>query len=577
MLLRDDSLEELLKKCVQHTDCLGGSRNRGAGRVRTEWVDVPSAGNSAAFPEAKDASPILRLVLRNLDPLCLPVTGFPGNIIPGECYIRGQALLGALAAWAIANHDNQEQRGWLLCDSTHAISIGNAWPLPDPWNAKEKEIKPSTAWEIMPMPLHIRTPKPGGSGNPAWPWWMEGGGRTLLGDKGELDEFDPCRQEPTEKPKRPGDHEFLFRPDGKHPWQRYLPTMGVQLRNRVPEDRSNKEDAKLFSMEEIAENTLFMVDIRFSGPEEASRFVEIFSPVLKGDDWLTIGRGGRPVKAEDCQWLPAKGQEGAALVPTDCFTLTLESDLIARSTKLYQRKDATERIPNLGFCETLDPALLCDLAGINHLEPEPLFQAVCNTVEVRGYNAVSKLPRAPALAVRRGSAIRVSGENAGGLHEALKQKRYLGERGKEGFGRFRLDFSPLQRNNSLLRGHDDAPKLNRKEELLTRAGNLANAIGKKGPSKSQWQWLRKQANATVNMEDIDKIFRELSKHAKTKGGEVWGKHVNAIKEHIERIRNENSGPKDDKKNNEVLKDVRFFLDALVRWVVSKKDKEEGKP
>jgi hypothetical protein len=66
---------------------------------------------------------------------------------------------------------------------------------------------------------------------------------------------------------------------------------------------------------------------------------------------------------------------------------------------------------------------------------KPLAQEASS---VFGFNGTARLWRHPAVAIRRGSVLEVSG-NVGRLAEAARQGRWLGERTHEGFGRFRLD------------------------------------------------------------------------------------------------------------------------------------------
>ena len=76
----DDDLVRLLEQCVQMTDCLGSNRNRGDGLVTMQLS--PETPESHPLDRRSDAQTRLRIIFQNLDPISLPVTGFPGNPAP---------------------------------------------------------------------------------------------------------------------------------------------------------------------------------------------------------------------------------------------------------------------------------------------------------------------------------------------------------------------------------------------------------------------------------------------------------------------------------------------------------------
>lgn len=207
--LPDATFQDLLERLLKRVDRIGGDRNRGSGLAKLVWQlrDAP-----VAQPLADASGPRLRLVLRNLEPLCLPVTGHPGNLIRSHSFIRGQTLRGALIAWAIRNG---RPKILALFDR---VSVGNALPLP------EGETVIDT---VLPIPLSLLTEKPKAA-NTDLPWWADGSPLTS--------EFDSLVEEkrPDEKPKRPGAHEYLCRSGESSPWRRYTPAMQVRLRNATP-------------------------------------------------------------------------------------------------------------------------------------------------------------------------------------------------------------------------------------------------------------------------------------------------------------------------------------------------------
>jgi hypothetical protein len=162
MTLRNPDLAALLDRCVKRLDRLGSRRNRGAGLICSKLVGPMDMQPANTPPERQAGQIRLRLLLKNLEPLCLPLTGYPGNIISSECYIRGQQLLGAFAAWSLAQ--GGDARLWL----ERKVSVGNALPLPSGLTVSApNELQ---RWDVAPMPLHLYTYKPSGPKNLNWPW-----------------------------------------------------------------------------------------------------------------------------------------------------------------------------------------------------------------------------------------------------------------------------------------------------------------------------------------------------------------------------------------------------------------------
>lgn len=550
-LKNDDQLSSLLERCIKRMTHIGSQRSRDAGRVCVQFdklIDVKKC-STLAKPAVKQSH--LRLLLRNLDPIVLPLTGYPGNLLRSACYIRGQQLLGAFFNWAITA--GQVEAAIPVLEQIN--SIGNAYPLPTIELKKEADL-PIYQWSVQPFPLHIYTPKPTAVEQATGPWWLKSTGtqNDVLGSKNEIDKFKDS-SESEEKPKRPGDNEFLFRDNQATDWQRYHPKMQIHLRNRVA---TKKWDDQLFAEEEIAEDTLFLADFMFSNHEAAQTFRELFLPVLQGQQWLAIGRGGRPLQVEQAQWLsPNKSIRKSV----ESFTFTLNSDLIARA-------------PNLNFYDRLDPAMLAELADLdNTFSTEGMvWRTFSETLEVRGFNARSGLPRVPVLAIRRGSSIHIAGSKASQLYLRLAQLSALGERQWEGFGRFELDFAPLEaesvpteklkariKTKTQKQTDPQSNHIGQRESLLKKAFELAEKIpepksgGEGGPTKTQWQYLRQQVNIASNIAGISRLLEDLEGHAQKRGGQPWKK---ACLAEIQRIVETDC--------RQSVEDAQFFINGLVR-------------
>lgn len=541
---------DLLERLLKRIDRIGGGRNRGAGLVNLKWnrldkipLDDASQPRPRVRPPDAGATRI-RLLLRNREPLCLPLTGYPGNLIRTQSFIRGQVLRGAFMSWLLAHsHDGKD-------NSIHSqVAFGDALPLP--------ESMTQFSHSFMPIPLSIMTPKPKGN-KTKLPWWADSQPTDDASD--DLCKVRDKNDEPAEKMKRPGAHEYLCRKDENTTWLRYAPVITVALRNQTADNP--KEETKLFSLEEIAENTLFQAELRFQNQEAVKTFCSQLDAVLNGEDWLTIGRGGQPVMIEAVDFAPDTLPDTSTALPTgsnkgrDAFCLTLTSDAIVRG--LY-----------LGFLRDLAIEDLCRLADIPYKAGWAIKNRVVETETIHGFNAVSGLQRAAALAIRRGACWWITGSNCRELAEALAKIPALGERVREGFGRFVIDAQPIP-GDALGKpdsGTEEPPE-NAQESRLETANTLANAMLKnnKKPSLSQLQWLRNRALACSNESMLEKLLTEVENAHKQreKSGAAWKSFP--FSELRKAIGLENPD-KADKAAAEKLAEKRLLIAHLVDYAV----------
>ena len=519
--LPDAQLLSLLERLLRRVDRVGGDRNRGSGLIRSTWERRALPGGPG--PEGKGKGTRLRLTLRNLEPLCLPLTGYPGNLIRTQSFIRGQTLLGGLGAWLI-----RTGRGAHL-DLLRRVSVGDALPLPS---------GKSPVAAVVPIPLSVLNEKPRAAGADI-PWWAA--------DASEARAFDSLYDESDsdEKPKRPGVHEYLCRLEPKALWLRYTPNLTVRLRNATPK-KGSADEANLFSLEEVAEDTCFQSELRFDDEPTATAFIEVFDPLLRATDWLALGRGGQPALVDGAVVSTAPEHESAG----DDWSLTLTSDLIARGD-------------HLGFLDDLELDQLCDWAGVTRGSDWSLERGVVETEAIHGFNGATGLRRAPALAIRRGSCWRVRGTGSEALAAALFAKGALGERTREGFGRFVIGLQPIcgmQRPTST----SSRPERNAAEELLDTGRRLSKLVkGEKTPSLSQLQWLRAQALA-ADEQQLDQLLQAIESAPKDRpqGGKAWGAF----------------GPlnlRDELAGLSGIEEKRLLIGGLVKWLVKEGKEKRG--
>jgi len=453
--LADDDLAAALHLACRLADTLGARRQRGDGRITAQLTESPAA---APPHYSGGQNRVLRVLLRNLDPVCLPVTGHPGNIIESECYLRGQVLRGALVAWLLRRNRQDVVQSWL--DST--IKTSNTYPLPM-MGAEPPENW--SAWQVLPMPLNINFPKP--TASHCQPWW-------LMPDTSPLP-IDCFNNDATgQKLKRPPDGAFLFASGQDQHWQSYNVGLAQRMRNSPPSPRH--PEGALFTQEELPENTRMLAELEFPDAATAQAAIMALADLLNGQDCLTVGRGGAPLVIERWQSLPLP-QSGTDNAQADSLTVTLTADLIART-------------PTLGFYDTLSPQLLAALCGLAVQDNAWQYRVFADQAQVHGFNAMTGLPRLPALAIRRGSALKITGDGVDTLRQALLKVNALGERCHEGFGSFRLDFSPAIKP-ATLPAKPVTDNLN--ETLFAQAEKAFQQLPSntaEWPKLAQWQALR---------------------------------------------------------------------------------------
>jgi hypothetical protein len=383
-----------LQRLVQEVDALGGGRSTGAGRVKLTLSDVNSTSTSLRV-----GTPTSRLVLllKNRDPLCITATATPGNLIPSFAFVPGRTLLGAVAAWLLAEGDRETAS--LL--TSGKILVSDALPLPCA-PARLEGV------EVLPAPLSLQSKKPEGVAGDV-PWWAQ-----QTAPVQRLDAWSQSERGP--KLKRPEDDLFVFRDGVDAAWTTFRPARRVRLRNGRPEPK--QADASLFAIEQIVEETHFLAELH-GAVEDLKELAEKLAPVLEGRRWLRVGRAGAPVEVAQLEW------SGAARTPKPeaKALLTLTSDLLVRDEHLRWRT-------------ALDETALKELLGVDvQFGKSPLQDSVM----VHGFNGTSRLWRMPAAAIRRGSVFEVSGAGVTKLADLADKNEWLGERTHEGFGRFRID------------------------------------------------------------------------------------------------------------------------------------------
>jgi len=462
-----------LKRLAQEVDALGGGRSTGAGRVKLSLSEVASTSRKPGTPTGR-----LVLLLKNRDPLCITATATPDNLIPSLAFVPGRTLLGALAAWLIAEGDRITAS--LL--TSGRVSVGDALPLPQVPSKLD-------GVEVLPAPLSLQSEKPkGAAGNV--PWWAQPTAPTKRLDAWGAEE----------KLKRPDDDLFVFRENANAAWTTFRPARRVRLRNGRPDPK--QADASLFAIEQIVEETPFVAEL-FGSTDDMKKLAEKLGPVLGGQRWLRVGRAGAPVEVAQLAW---SGAASAAETAAKAV-LTLTSDLLARDEHLRWRT-------------ALDEAAIKELLG----DDVQLGKSLQDGVMVRGFNGTSRLWRMPAAGIRRGSVFEVSGAGVAKLAERAANNEWLGARRHEGFGRFRID-AVLPGVTSEISATSAKPPPDLPEEAIAAKTqewfNARNSPAKLGggsdrkPSLSQW------LDLVGDLERSDASALTSRLNPTTVGGKSW--------------------------------------------------------
>jgi CRISPR/Cas system CSM-associated protein Csm3 (group 7 of RAMP superfamily) len=562
----DDDRVQLVQRLLRRVDVAGGGRTPGLGGIRmtmAEAVQLPDPEGEASGSGAGSAA-CLQLVLENLEPLNIATTGVAGNLVPSLSWIPGSVLRGALLTW-ISGYDSQSSQ---RLSEASAMQVGDALPVPADW-CESPGTAPLTA---VPLPLSIREAKPGldapGAGGEEGPWWARRDAvDDRIGSSGEVDLVG--LKAGTVGLKRIRDNQVACL-RGEEPWRRVRPRLETRLRNRVDVGRRDRrgevdrdDDAALFVEGAIPERQVFVARVVFPDPEAAGMFQRLAARLCRGDladrGWIGVGRGTRPVRVRQATWVdPVVSSEPNP----DRMVLTLSSHLLLR------RRD-------LAFCDSLELDALLDAAresvtrwagGSDAAGGEPGVDRLvvssnpgwADTDTVYGFNSATGLPRAPALALRRGSVYecRVAEDSPEARQQLEGLRRLLvelearslgvGDRVAEGLGRIHVDLSihadgdwPGSTDRTTAE-ESGTVRLNVGELVFERARQFLNQDRNEFASqlaKAQWNWLRNLAwrPAGSDAEIVGFLRQAVDEHAETIGGRQWQDLPGRLFEEMDRL------------------------------------------
>lgn len=490
-------LNDLLAR-LRRVSRLGAHRSRGDGLVHLEFTARPLRRPPPVHcePVADDAAcswATRRLLLLALEPLCLAATGQPGNLIPTRTHVGPGTVAGMFIGWLLAN-------GWTsLADAAlqGRLVFGAACPLP-PGRANPEKI---ACVDVVPIPLDMRRPKPAGQAS-RWPWWAATAQDGVA--PGEVE---------VEKLKRPDANEYLWTADGSV-WQRWRCPTQVTLRSDAGRSRLENSRQQLFSVEEVPEDTDFVVTVQVRSDALAA-FDAACKGLTEGRHWLHAGRGGAALQ------LVAHGEPQAQ--PPATASAGGQADQV----RVFVETDLLLRTPELGFRVNLDLAAARDLL-IEAGAPQDLLAAlvaaehVSEPTSVHGWNVATGAARLPAQAIRRGSVadLQFAGADRADQARALLSAcaaRGLGERTGEGQGRVRIGFRPQVIEPQ---PQPDVAPPNQLEVQMQEVQEWLSRPEMPAFTASRWQALREAAmRGTADVQDW--FTRAVVEAQLLKQGERW--------------------------------------------------------
>ena len=384
----------------------------------------------------------LYLLIKNTEPLCIPKTGFAGNIIRSESYIPGKMLFTAIVAGT--GKQGKDLKPFFI----EGVSISNAYPIPDNWQGED--CRPEKI-KSMPMPQHyhsIKAKQESEENTTFLPHWAADDQKNPveLNRTATIDIFSPGSSEEKPAAKRPKGEQYLCC-DHAGTWHKYIQPLDIRMRNRRgdPDKIIRKEATELFSEQRIHEETAFIAEINFTDDLPAQAKKAWLTSLKNWQEGLSIkiGRGSAPVKlcltSKPDPSTPGDMPEQHTAPEATKLTLIFTSDWIVRGENLgYLQELGRSTLLRLFNCEMLSPTMSC--TGGSH-------PTIAQDHEEQGaYNYASGMPKRPCNVIKRGSSYQFQGDpgTIAKLRQQIEKQIAWGERTRDGYGRYILNIDALQ-------------------------------------------------------------------------------------------------------------------------------------
>ncbi|WP_036801317.1 RAMP superfamily CRISPR-associated protein [Photobacterium marinum] len=534
-----DHYSEAFKALMRGIGQAGSKRRRGCGQIRldgwdnTEQSFTPINSEHKATPSiniaAVQPNEELHYVLTNREPLRLPNTDIPGNIIPTHSHISGVQLTGALAAWCKSLGEDELFRALIAGQFTVSYAYPSRSGCPG-----------------IPAPCQLQTSKKHASGS--LPWWAV---RASHGDYYDAYANDTCanntsesqQQENSTKPKlkRLKGHYYLERSSGQPSSHYYLHNqpVAIHMRNRVHRG-GEEDDSDLFSEEVLPENTRFTFTLRATQGNGASAelLARLNHLLITSQHYpLQIGRGKAPctVQAQpsEYQFPTSLGQAEPGLP----LVLVLASPLLVYNpVTVTPYTQLNHQVINQLANELLDEKHKLDLSNED-------YQSFSEETRLVGYNFATGLPKKPQPCIAAGSSICITDPiKADKLRSLLSDHRQLGELQPLGLGCFWLYQTPLTilpaqsltEQNQPEAEHSLETALSKLKELIEDKKTKATLLSASSPTKTQWQKCKQTAKKQKanNLAENESIF-QCMRNNQNASDKVWDHIVTITNEIID--------------------------------------------
>lgn len=512
---------KLLEVLVQRVDRYGGNRSRGDGRIKIvqfQRADLPDTERRLRFPDSHKAADGFRVLLKALEPVRVPRTGSPGNVIECDTRIPGRMLAGAIISSLL------DRGGSAQVLFAQNVAIGDALPVkPGPTELDADQLR---ELEVLPAPLEYRVGKKCAQPCKAFetvPAWAKGEAQLqpVKEWKDLLTTQSQSAREDLDQVKRLPAGMYVRR-IGRGPWQAHRQPLELAMRNRRGSDTTNqygKMDNELFSNEQMPAGTCFSADIYpLAKNDNWQKWCEGFMHLCKESPLLFVGRGRAPLQIVTVSTLNDSNHSTPG--KNDGFRLTLTSDAIIRT-------------PWLGFHQRLTLQALRDALGDQFPKEATGLEAqdVSESRTDRAFNAATRLPRPSVMVLKAGSTIQITGKDAHELRAVLTDLHAIGERQHEGLGRFRLDLNLISRAGAASDKAEqaiDAEAGELRTEAVAIAARQFHAEYKSSLEKlstSQWGSVRARIDAlgrSAGAADLNCIRQSLgSTAAHSRAGKVF--------------------------------------------------------
>ncbi|UAA37402.1 hypothetical protein KIH87_11820 [Paraneptunicella aestuarii] len=522
--------QEAMLCILKRMYALGSQKHRATGAIQLGCLkptpEIENASvNQQSKVEFKGENTLVQLTLEALEPVRLPSTNKPGNVVPTDTFIDGNKMLGALANWCKQN----KQPALFNRLINGELGVGYAYPVP----ASDVNF-------CFPLPQHFGVAKAGasqgavegeqeqaGSSAVSLPWWFNNTKTLPQVNAPVVGEREGESSAP--KLKKVGEgHYVSFVKDKADSWALLKQKTAIHMRNGLTNRDSKRDDANLFTEEVLPKGTLFSCQLCVPTKallEELNH--GMLTGLLQGQP-LLIGRGGAPVRVVNAVSV-AKPKMPAITEKTSSVTVVTTSPWLVYDDNLQPYSELS--------VEMLAKAL--NLNG-ETIPEEHLFKR-SSTTAITGFNPASGLPKRSEQAIAAGSVLHFDWQNL--THEQrelvtqllvkLFEKPAIGQRQAQGLGRFYVyaDVPELvwasagtQEANNSSSPYCNTEKLYEQADLLWK-DKISDSLKKtikdtdKNVSKQQWQQLRQKvrrleyehASGTDSSSAIADLFKQFTK------------------------------------------------------------------